>query len=340
LLTDPSGVKDATTRYFSTLFSRTPRVPSQKPWMTTPSIQRIREQTALSPFTWPRLLTLADLRTLLRKGNPRPAPGPDLWEKWCVKTLSDGALSLVLDLVNYEISTSHFPESVKPAIMSTIFKRGARTDLANYRGITCSNLIKNLPFAWLNQLLATYATRHGILPETQVATQPGVQARDLLSFLSQRKGFDRLEPEGFYDAVHAYGLPQTLIDLDKSAQDRVSYQVKTAYGLTEPFIVSGVTQQGGPFSPLKSTLTTSMVNHWLNDVLAPEDCLTFASRQSKLGKPHVPDDELHLQTRMVEAMDDSILLMPSLTALQTAALHADRFQAAYGWETNWTKSLL
>ncbi|KAI0351676.1 hypothetical protein OH77DRAFT_1410697, partial [Trametes cingulata] len=307
LLTDPHQVKEATVRYFASLFSRTLRSPSQKPWMATPTITRIREQTAANPFIWPKFLTLADLRALLRKGNPRPSPPP----------------------------------------------------ISGRNGITCSNLIKNLPFAWLNQLLAPYVAQHGILPETQVATQPGVQARDLVSFLAQvdayahrrkqplfvlrrdqRKGFDRLEPQGFYDAVRAYGLPDALIELDRSAQDQVPYQVKTAYGLTAPFTVSGVTQQGGPFSPLKSTLTTSMVNHWLHDVLAPEDCLTFMSHQGALGKPHTPDDRLCLRVQMVEAMDDSILLMPTLASLQSAALHADRFQATYGWETNWSKSLL
>ncbi|TFK86682.1 hypothetical protein K466DRAFT_473922, partial [Polyporus arcularius HHB13444] len=322
-VTDPTGIKDATVKYFTELFQRAPRAPSQKPWMTTPSVVTIREH----------------LRALLRKGNARPAPGPDLWEKWCIKALSDSALSLVLDLVNYEILHSHFPDSVKPAIMTTIFKRGSRTDLSNYRGITCSNLIKNLPFAWLNHHLSAYITQQGILPETQVATQPGVQARDLTSFLSH--GFDRLEPEGFYDAVRAYGLPESLIALDQSAQHNVPCQVKTVHGLTQTFTLSGVTQQGGPFSPLKSTLTTSMANHWLRDVLQDmPDNLTFVTHQGSRGKPHTPDDRLRLCTQMVEAMDDSILLMPTLAATTKSALFADRFQAAYGWETNWSKSLL
>jgi hypothetical protein len=62
---------------------------------------------------------------------------------------------------------------------------------------------------------------------------PGVQGRDLTSLFAQietwairhrvplyalrrdqQKGFDRLSPEGFYDAVHAYGLPEQLIQLD------------------------------------------------------------------------------------------------------------------------------
>jgi len=32
------------------------------------------------------------------------------------------------------------------------------------------------------------------------------------------KGFDYLAPEGFYDAISAYGLPDTIIDIDKAAQ--------------------------------------------------------------------------------------------------------------------------
>ena len=79
-----------------------------------------------------------------------------------------------------------------------------------------SNLLVNLAFAWLNSLLCPYLSRLQILPQGQIATQPGAQRRDLTSFLAQlenrsqtplyvlrrdqQKGFDRLEPEGFYGA--------------------------------------------------------------------------------------------------------------------------------------------
>ncbi|KIK04953.1 hypothetical protein K443DRAFT_92029 [Laccaria amethystina LaAM-08-1] len=73
--------------------------------------------------------------------------------------------------------------------------------------------------AWLNSSLMRYSAEKRILPDTQVAAQPGVQTRDLMSYLSgvrcwanrhkqqvfalkrdQKKGFDHLSPEGFYDA--------------------------------------------------------------------------------------------------------------------------------------------
>jgi len=90
---------------------------------------------------------------------------------------------------------------------------------------------------WLTNLLTAYTSKLGIIPETQVATQQGVQTRDVISYLSsvkcfaqrngqtiyalqrdQMKGFDYLAPQGFYDAIQAYGLPLAITDLDRAAQ--------------------------------------------------------------------------------------------------------------------------
>ncbi|KAJ3973316.1 hypothetical protein EV361DRAFT_785437, partial [Lentinula raphanica] len=202
IVTDPSQIKAATVQYFQNLYKREDHPLINKPWLETPSVLQIRNSTSADPFAWPTPMTLGDFRMILRKGKGRPAPGLDGWEKWMIKSLNDYSLQLVLDLANYIILKSHFPDVTKPSVLSTLFKRGSPMDLANYRG-TCS----------------------------------GVQGRDLISFLAQveswsnrtktpiyalrrdqAKGFDRLEPEGFYDAIQAYGLPQSLIDFDRSAQ--------------------------------------------------------------------------------------------------------------------------
>ena len=360
LLTGANEIKAATVSYFSTLYHHSDAPPPPKPWLSTPSVLSIHQHTLDDPFLWPQPLTLTSLRALLRKGNARPAPGPDRWEKWFIKALSDDALSLVLKLLNYEIIHSHFPDIVKPSTVSTIFKRGSRFDLSNYRGICCSNFLLSTPFTWLNHCLGPYISQHGLLPPGQIATQPGVQGHDLTSLFAQietwanrhhvplyalrrdqQKGFDRLSPQGFYDAVHAYGLPEQLIQLDISAQTNVPYSFKTAHGLTDPLIISGVTKQGGPLSPLKSTLTTSLGHHWLNDLaLTDPGALVLSTHQARLSFPHIPPDHISLRTTMVEAMDDSTIFATSLPSLHTFTLAAERFQAAYGWLTSWPKSLL
>ena len=125
---------------------------------------------------------------------------------------------------------------------------------------------------WLNYLLVPYAARKQLIPETQVATQQGVQTRNVMSYLSavnsfanrhkqtvfalqrdQMKGFDYLHPQGFYDAISAYGLPLEIIKLNKAAQKYTKVLIRTAYRITGPIVINGVTKQGGPLSPIKST---------------------------------------------------------------------------------------
>jgi hypothetical protein len=360
VLTGDHEIKEATVNYFQTLYNHTPRAPQAKPWLTTPSVSAVFQNVSSDPFLWPKILSLQEFRTLLRKGNARPTPGPDGWEKWFLKHLSDSALEVVLRLVNYIIVSSHVPSSLKPTNISTIHKRGPNTTLTNYRGIACSNFLLNLPFAWLNTLLTPYLTKHSVIPESQIATQPGTQGRDLIAFISQyecwasrehiplyvlqrdqKKGFDMLEPEGFYDALTAYGLPRAIADLDRSAQEDVPYRVKTAYGFTDPFIVNGVTKQGGSLSPLKCTLTTSLCNRWISDRRQDSPgSFVVSTHSARIHQPHTPPDRIKLEISMIEAMDDSLLLSSDLPSLKRMAWDADRFQATYGWETAWPKSAL
>ncbi|KAG0702051.1 hypothetical protein DFH29DRAFT_789671, partial [Suillus ampliporus] len=209
--TSPEDIQWETRTYFTDLFTRQDHPAVQKPWMETPSVIAIKSRTSQDPFTWPVAMTVESLHATLRKGNPRPSPGPDRWEKWCVKSLSDTALCLVLQLVNYEICNSHFPASVKPTNMTTIwrqrscntiYKRGPKTSLANYRGICCRRDLTS----FLSQLESWSNRHHKSL---------------YLLRRDQQKGFDKLEPQGFYDAISAYGLPHSIVDFDSSAQSEV-----------------------------------------------------------------------------------------------------------------------
>jgi len=125
----------------------------------------------------------------------------------------------------------------------------------------------------------------------------------------QRKGFDMLEPAGFYDAIRAYGLPQAIIDLDYSSQEDVPYRIKTAYGFTtDPFTVNGVTKQGGSLSPLKCTLTTSLCNRWIADrKIEFPGSISISSHSARICRPHTPLDRIQLDLSMIEAMDDSLI---------------------------------
>jgi Reverse transcriptase (RNA-dependent DNA polymerase) len=358
LLTSPDEVMEETRRYWNKLYARQPIPPMEKPWLVTKSVKEVYNRVSANPFIWPKSASLPDFRALIRRGNTRPSPGPDGTEKWCIKSLSDFSLTPFLVLHNYMIANSCFPGDIKDMYLTMFHKRGLRTDLNNWRGLMISNFLANSPMTWLNYLLTPYIAANSILPDTQVATQQGVQTRDLTSFLSgamtwanrhkttvyalkrdQMKGFDYLAPEGFYDAVSAYGLPQAIADIDKAAQTNTKVFIRTAHGLTEPILVSGVAKQGGPISPLKSTLTTSLGHRLLDDIAnVTPGALTIKSSTHERHDPHLPIDNLSLDIRMIEATDDSIIFARTIPALQSLVLLAERFQYAYGWLTNWLKT--
>jgi len=118
------------------------------------------------PFQWPVPSNIADFRAMLQQGNHRQAPGPDEWEKWCIKNLSDFALSLVLDLHNYEVMNSKFPGDIKDMWLTYLHKRGVRTDLVNYCGLMLPNFLANSPMMWLNFKLVPYIAKLNVIPET------------------------------------------------------------------------------------------------------------------------------------------------------------------------------
>ncbi|KAJ7837615.1 hypothetical protein B0H13DRAFT_1733192 [Mycena leptocephala] len=153
------------------------------------------------------------------------------------------------------------------------------------------------------------------------------------------KGFDYLSPQGFYDAVLAYGLPQSIIHLDRAAQSETQCRIRTFYGPTSPIVVSGVTKQGGPASPLKAIYTTSLGHRYLDDIAVQSpDSLLIATTNTLNADPHLPNDSYKVLVTMVEATDDSFIFAKSLHAAQTFCLHMERFQFAYGWLTQWRKT--
>jgi len=124
LICDPEGVKATTREYFTRLYdhSRVRELP--KPWLNTPSVTKVRKCVENDRFQWPQKITLPNFRAMICHGNHRPSPGPDQWEKWTIKSLSDKALSLILDLHNYKVTNSCFPGTIKDLWLTIIHKRG------------------------------------------------------------------------------------------------------------------------------------------------------------------------------------------------------------------------
>ena len=121
LITEPNAVKRVT-KDWSKLYKQQDTPDAPKPWIDTPSVTEVQKRVEQEPFNWPVSASVADFRAMLRMGNHRPTPGPDGWEKWCIKNSSDDMLSLIVDLHNYQVMNSTFPGNIKDMWLMYIHK--------------------------------------------------------------------------------------------------------------------------------------------------------------------------------------------------------------------------
>jgi hypothetical protein len=155
----------------------------------------------------------------------------------------------------------------------------------------------------------------------------------------QIKGFNYLSPNGFYDAIRVYGLPDEIIKLDTATQDQVWCFIHTAYGATSLITISGLSKQERPASPLKSIFTTSIGHYYLWDCLKTDpNALVISPSNKEHNQPYLINTENELLVAMVEATNDTYIFSKSIDLLISHTLKMEQFQYAYRWQTQWTKS--
>ncbi|KAJ7916424.1 hypothetical protein B0H13DRAFT_2658307 [Mycena leptocephala] len=221
---------------------------------------------------------------------------------------------------------------------------------------SCAKVHRDLHPAAMNGKNGTLRCTAPHSPDTQVATQQGVQTRDLISYLAgikcwakrhkttvyalkrdQMKGFDYLSPQGMYDAIEAYGLPPP--SPTSTAQLKPTPNATSAPPTVSPTqsLSQALPNKAAPF-PHQIDLTTSLGHHYLVDLTTNDpDALIISSGRSH--DPHLPNDSLTSKITMVEATDDSYIFARTIPALRRNVLAMERFQYAYGWHTQWSKSL-
>jgi hypothetical protein len=357
----PNDRLDVFTDYYSNLYADTDLPDSQKEWMTSTAARHIQDKTGgENTMEWPKLLGLGDLRKILGRGNPKPSPGPDGWEKWALRHTEDDFLTLVMSLLNYTLQHNHFPERLKENYLAPLYKnKGDATDPANYRGVVYANLLFSLASSHFAHTLQDYARQRALVPASQMATQPGVQPGDMTALLNQvhaagivskqsyyaikrdhTKGFDNLHAQAFLDAVQFYGLPPSIGSFEMARTANVTMRVKSQDGVGKRTIsTTGQTKQGDAASPIKYVMAMGMLTHWLTagGPFAESDIPTVSSYNRRFNEyAHVPASEEHpVELLCVEAMDDSIWFAKSWEKLQELVNWTELFQSAYGVKTHW-----
>ncbi|KAK4695423.1 hypothetical protein P7C70_g8552, partial [Phenoliferia sp. Uapishka_3] len=349
-----TGVRNEMRNYWSDLYEKEELEESDKPWMTCDAAKRFQSGAKEDPFVWPpKNLDLARYRFMLNRGNRKPSPGPDGWEKWCLALLSDRALTLPLKLLSHIVNTNYHSKELQQTYLLPLYKRGLFTLLSNYRCVAFSQRLESDAATLFTLDLQEYSERRQLIPPEQTAGQKNLQLRDMLSMLAQvdasckrrgitvytlfrdqMKGFDMLRFEAAADAYTFFGIGEAAIEFDRRRLASTDFIIKSAYGLVRSFTKKGQMKQGDAASPTKFSLTGAMAMFWIKELL--KDCgVRLRTMVADLGIYHTPADRIELNLQCVAVMDDTILLSTTPASLGKVCGLFEKFQKPYGARTGW-----
>ena len=77
----------------------------------------------------------------LNKLNPSKAQGPDGIPPWFLNTYAAQLAPILHNIFQLSVDSSQVPEAWKNANVTAIFKKGSRTEAANYRPISLTSVL-------------------------------------------------------------------------------------------------------------------------------------------------------------------------------------------------------
>ena len=145
-------------------------------------------------------INLIDISKLLSNLQPNKADGPDEIQPIVLKELQSEISSIIQLIFERLLATGEVPSDSNKANVSPIFKKGVKSDPANYRPIslTCilckvmEHTIVSKPYQTPQEAQLTYDLQHGFRQKSSCEAQLIQLAEDLGRQLEQGKQTDQV----------------------------------------------------------------------------------------------------------------------------------------------------
>lgn len=226
--------------------------------------------------------------TELRKSKNRSATGPDgIPAEWLKMALANEeeceSPKTELGKALYKLYKAQWQLGLVPAddlvsIVVSLFKKGDRTDIGNYRGLSLSNHKNKVFNAVITSRLTNYLEVNGLLCPEQSGFRPGgetieqvislcevVRRRSLegketyLFFADMRKAFDMVPHGALLAKLKALGITGPILEVLTDTYRRAKAQVRVEHSFSRQYALGRGTRQGDVPSPI-------LFNVFINDL--------------------------------------------------------------------------
>lgn len=216
-----------------------------------------------------RPATREEVTILIAKLNPKKARGPDDFPAELVKQLHMYFAELLRDVFNESLTTGIYPDFLKVARVTPIYKTGNKEKVENYRPIAVLSVFNKIMEQLLANRMSSFFEKHKIIYHMQYGFRSGSSTSNALCelveslytsiekkkmigavFIDLKKAFDTLDHEILLSKLAAYGIRGLANDLLRSyLSDRKQFVIINGTSSCPKTISVGV-PQGSNLGPL------------------------------------------------------------------------------------------
>ena len=288
------------------------------------------------------IISCSDSIEVLRQLPLGKSPGIDGLQYEAYINSSDIMVEYLCKLFNVILRNGVYPDSWAMAMISPIHKKGDKSDVNNYRGISLLCTVSKIFTKILNIKMTTWVDINCKLDESQAAYRKGYSTIDHIfslyciaqkftcrkggrfycAFVDFSKAFDSIPHSKLWYTLIKEGVHGNFLKVLMSMYSKLKSCIKTPLGITEHFQCILGTRQGCMISPLLFIIYLME----LNKMLLNSNC------------PGIFLDNNYPDVHLLMYADDICIMADTVGRLQQQLNVLELFCKRYGMRVNLTKT--